>query len=494
MLSFTAPVICREYRVELTYVHHTRTGFGLENRYGKDMGIRMGSRKITAANFKKTWYYLKKNGLGAAFCAARERLSDQSTTKYCYKEPEKEILEAQRQKVFENPITFSILVPMYQTPPEYLRALMESVVAQTYSHWELILADAGCREPEKVKELIDSFQDTRIRHIPLAENEGISGNSNQALKHATGDYIGLLDHDDLLTKDALFENACRIEEAAKKGIQLQLIYSDEDKCDGRGERFYEVYRKKDFNLDMLLSNNYICHFLVLKAEMMQKLKFRCNFDGSQDYDLVLRGVAESLSREEQIAHISRVLYHWRCHEASTAVNPQSKQYAYEAGRRAVEDFLQCRGWKGQVVPLKHLGFFRVEYKPDIFTARQDVGIIGGRLLGKGNKITGGIYEPDGSCPYKGLMDGYSGYMHQAALHQNAAAVDLRCMKIRQELHGLFEEIIGVKYQESETDGYFDYRKLPENTNYTELSLRLCEAAFSRGYRIVWLPELKTKIK
>lgn len=452
--------------------------------------------KVNLANLKKTYYYLKKNGVSAAFSAVRERLQKNPYEEYRYEELTEQELSTQRKQEFLNPVTFSILVPAYNPAPEYLSALLDSVQAQTYPHWELVLADASTdtQVEETVRRFCKETEEKRIRYIRLSSNEGISENSNQGLKAVTGEYTALLDHDDLLTPDALYENAIRILQGREHSAEPQILYSDEDKCDEKGETYYEVYYKKDFNLDLLLSNNYICHFLVMKTEMMQKLQFRCNFDGSQDYDLLLRGVAEILPDEGKIVHIPRVLYHWRCHSGSTAVNPQSKRYAYEAGSRALEDFIRVQGWKGRVTFTKHLGFFKIVYEPDLFTVRKDAGVVGGRLLDRRGRIAGGIYNENGVCPYAGLAADFSGYMHQAALTQDAWEVDVRCMKVRPELQGLFREITGVMYREDEETGCFDSRLLDKDTDVRRLGADFCKAVREAGYRILWEPSLTKKLK
>ena len=469
--------------------------------------------KASVANLKKTYYYLKKNGLKAALFAVRERMQKSPYDDYRYIRPDEAVLAKQRQEslTFKNPITISLLVPAYNTDPVYLQELLDSVYAQSYPYWELIIADAStdcdseASVAQVVKEYIAEKEETRIRYIRLEKNGGISENSNQALKHATGEYTGLLDHDDLLTPDALYENAIRIMEACQNiadnaetaihDAEPLLLYSDEDKCDENGANYYEVYKKKDFNLDLLLSNNYICHFTVMKTDLMQKLQFRCNFDGSQDYDLILRGVSEILPNEQKIIHIPKVLYHWRCHSGSTAVNPQSKRYAYEAGKRALEDFLMVQGWRGNVEHTRHLGFFRINYEPDIFEARTDVGVVGGKLLNSRNKITGGIYNQDGQCPYEGLDAGFSGYMHQASLQQDAEVVDIRCIRVRTELQEIFEKVTGVSYVKNAETGHFDSDILPEDTDWISISQSFCKAIKEQNFRIVWDPEQKaTKIK
>lgn len=435
-----------------------------------------------AANVKKTIYYLKKNGIKDTFYAVYERLQK--------KEPEEAFREisakeeaSQRETVWDKPVKISIVVPVYHTNRAYYKAMIESVLSQTYPFFELILADAGAED--ELKQIVEQYKDSRIIYKILEENSGISKNTNAALKWVTGEYVGLLDHDDLLTKDALYEMACKIHQG-KQGVEKWMLYSDEDKCDEKASRFYETHHKQEFNLDLLLSNNYICHFLVMKTELMQKLQFRCNFDGSQDYDLVLRGVSELFATPEAICHIPKVLYHWRCHNDSTAANPQSKRYAYEAGKRAVEDFLKVHQWHAFVSHLKHLGFYHVEYEPNVFTSREDVGVLGAKILGKNRKIKFG--------PYAGLHQNFSGYMHKASLQQDVNMMDIRGMIIREELIPLFKEVIGYEYRIDSKTGCFDYSELPKDYNYELNSQKFSQAVLQAGYRILWDPQFTIKIK
>ena len=170
-------------------------------------------------------------------------------------------LDAQRRRSWPEPVLFSIAVPAYETDPVYLKELLDSLQEQTYPCWELILADAGTGD--SVRKAAEARADERIRYIRLASNDGIAGNTNAAIELAQGAYIGLLDHDDILTRDALYEMACALEKQEQNGIHPVFLYSDEDKCDGEAQNTYEPHRKTDFNLDLLLSNNYICHFLVM---------------------------------------------------------------------------------------------------------------------------------------------------------------------------------------------------------------------------------------
>lgn len=441
--------------------------------------------KINIANVKKTIYYLKRNGIKNTWYAAKERMEKTANQGYRYVEPGEE--ELQRQRITDPGYTgkISILVPTYHTPPQYLCEMIDSVLAQTYPHWELILADAS--EDDSVARIVESYMDGRIRYISLEENLGIAQNTNYALQYATGEYIGLLDHDDLLTPDALYEMAMEIGRGAK------FLYSDEDKCNEDRTEYFDANFKQNFNLNLLLSNNYICHFMVMESSLMKKLGFRPEYDGAQDYDLVLRGAEALAGQEKRIVHIPKVLYHWRCHGGSTAENPQSKQYAYEAGRRALQDYADRQGWKAQAEHLKHLGFYRLRYQEDIFEYRQKLGAVGGRVLVKG-KIQGGRMTENGEVLYQGLPAAYSGYMHRAVLTQNAEALDIRCIRVRKECVPLFEKITGVTYEENTRTSLFEAKRMPKDTDWTGLNLRLGKALKEAGYQLMYDPEITVRWK
>ena len=460
------------------------------------------------ANLKKTLYYLQRNGLRETWNSVRERLTE--TDRYFYVPCSEEELERQSDRKWDAPMTFSIVVPLYRTPESYLHRMITSVIAQSYPHWELILADAT--EDRSVEETLknqgfltvqrkDSREvvaaDPRIRYVHLTENAGIAANTNQALPYAKGKYIGLLDHDDVLTPDALYEMADAITKANDRGVSVAFAYSDEDKCDGEETKYYDPNHKEDFNYDLILSNNYICHFLVMDAELMKRLQFRPECDGAQDYDLVLRAVAEVLATdgvagEERILHIPKVLYHWRCHEASTAANPHSKKYAYEAGLRALQDHAAERGIPAEAVETRHVGFYRLQYK-DVLQDRPDVAAVGGRVLSgkRHGSIAGGRMTADGKVFYEGLPDGFGGYLHRAELSQDAEALDLRCLRIRSDYKELFEKIVGVPYRETVRDPgqqpVFDTVLLPAGADIRQLSLQLSEALRRQG-RLLYLPE------
>ncbi|MBQ7955145.1 MAG: glycosyltransferase [Lachnospiraceae bacterium] len=443
--------------------------------------------RISVANLKKTIYYLKRNGLRDTYLAALERLQEKDKNPWVYQPLSEAEAEAQRQKKWADGFSckFSIIVPTYKTPAVFLRAMIDSVLEQTYPLFELILADAS--GDDSVKNEVDKYSDERIVYLPLAENDGISSNTNAGLRIATGDYIGLLDHDDVLTKDALYEMACGIERAFLNGYSAEILYSDEDKCDETGENYYEPHLKIKFNLDLILSNNYFCHFLVMKSSLMKKVGFRKEFDGAQDFDLVLQGIAQLMGNQDWetgVIHVPKVLYHWRCHSGSTAVNPQSKMYAYEAGGRAIESFLTKVKWQAKVQPLKHLGFYTVRYEPDVFSVRKEVGVVGGPVYGKGNKITGAIYCEDGTEPYKGLKKGFSGYMHRAVLWQEAYAVDIRNVKVRKELQGIYEEVTGISYERNLSG----HKLSGQSCDWKKISLDFAKKVREQGYIILWDPK------
>lgn len=449
---------------------------------------------VKISNLKKTLRYLKKNGIRQAYYAMKERVQTEIAADYAYEQPGASVLREQMKEGKNFSVKFSILVPAFETKEEYLKAMIDSVLSQTYGNFELILADASATD--QVEKVVNTYRDKRIMYRRLKQNAGISSNTNQALMYATGDYAGLLDHDDVLTPDALYEMAACIEKYEKDNIQLQMLYSDEDKCDGEQQRYYEVNRKPEFNLDLILSNNYICHFLVMKRQLMQELGFRSVCDGAQDYDIVLRAVNVMLGKDKRrttkveipVVHIARVLYHWRCHEQSTAENPASKQYAYDAGKRAVEDFLRARGWKGSVKHLRHLGFYRIEYQPDLLVNRPDTAVVGGKLIDRNNKITGGIYTAEGQPLYQGLHKEYSGYMHRAVLQQEAEMIDIRCMKVSREAETVLEEMLGLPYLQHPGNGRFDWQDcLNDGVDFEDLSRRFCERIRQMGYRIVWDP-------
>ena len=222
---------------------------------------------------------------------------------------------------------FSIVVPLYKTPVPFLQAMVRSVLEQIYPSWELILLNAS-PEDRALAAALDTLDDERIRIVTLEGNEGIAGNTNVGIEAAQGDFVVFFDHDDTLDRFALYEYAKRIAADAS----IDALYCDEDFLNEAGE-FVAPHFKSDFNLDLLRSHNYITHLLAVKAAYAKELKLRSAFDGAQDYDFLLRLV----ERTQHIAHVGQVLYHWRISDTSTAKSAGNKNYADDAGRRALQE-------------------------------------------------------------------------------------------------------------------------------------------------------------
>lgn len=320
------------------------------------MQMEQRNEQETRNVFVKTIRYLKKNGVKK--CAYKIYRKLFRLEKIGYEKWRKETAVSPAERERQRGVSFpwmpkiSLAVPLYRTPETYLRDLISSVLAQTYENWELCLADgsgeAAAEEGERsgsgnrealVREI--GRGDDRIRYQKLERNEGIAGNTNRALAMASGEFVGLLDHDDTLDPSALFEVAACLHENRR----AELIYSDEDKMDGEGRHYREPHFKPDFNLDLLRTVNYICHFTVIKKTLLERCGgFREGYDGAQDYDLILRCCEQA----EEIRHIPKILYHWRCHENSTSANPESKRYAFEAGKRALLSHYERLGLSAEV--------------------------------------------------------------------------------------------------------------------------------------------------
>lgn len=270
--------------------------------------------------------------------------------------PDKEELAAQTKNVFLYQPLISIVVPLYRTPLEYLKELVASLEDQTYRRWELCLSD-GSGEDSPLTGYLEELQrkESRIKVVSSDCPLGISENTNAALGIASGDFVAFADHDDLLEAFALYECVKTIH----KYSNAELIYSDEDKVSMNGKEFFQPHFKSDFNIDLLCSMNYFCHLVMVKKELLQKVGgLDSAYDGAQDYDFVLRCVEQAA----EICHVPKVLYHWRAHKDSTAENPESKRYAFEAGKRAVQAHYDRRGILAQVLMGEYPGLYRTIYQ------------------------------------------------------------------------------------------------------------------------------------
>ncbi len=331
---------------------------------GKEIKEKLSLTKIKKQGGKKSILdksvqYFKSYGLKSFVIKVKNKLKEK---KVPYDEwrlmvmPKAEELERQRNEKLETMPKFSIVVPLYRTNENFLKEMIESVQAQTYANWELCLAD-GSGEGYDLEKIVAGFSatDSRVKYKNLKDNLGIAGNTNAALDMAEGDYIVLLDHDDLLTPDALYECAL----AVNNNENCEVIYSDEDKVDEAGKHYSEPHFKPDFNIDLLRNVNYICHLFVVKREIVTGINgFKSEYDGAQDYDFIFR----CIEKAEKVIHIPKVLYHWRISGASTAMDPESKLYAFKAGARAITDHCSRMGLKVHVLEGLVPGYYRTVFE------------------------------------------------------------------------------------------------------------------------------------
>ncbi|EOT42440.1 glycosyltransferase [Enterococcus columbae] len=250
----------------------------------------------------------------------------------------------------------SIAVPVYNVEEKWLRVCVDSLKNQFYSNWELCIADDASTQTY-IRPLLESMmaEDERIKVVFREENGHISEATNSALGIATGEYIGFMDNDDELAPHALYE----VVKALNLDQSIDFIYTDEDKITTRGKRF-DPFFKPEWNQTLLMGHNYITHFVVVKRELVlnQVGGLRKEYNGSQDYDFVLRATQAA----HKIHHIPKILYHWRTVETSTALDPQTKEYAYIAGKNALIDTLKREGIRGNVTMTKNYGAYKVDYE------------------------------------------------------------------------------------------------------------------------------------
>ncbi len=310
---------------------------------------------------RKGWGYLRRKGVRAFFQRVSDVLFGSETVSYDkwrrrYGVTKRELSE-QRVTHFAFEPKISIVVPLYRTPEDFLRQMVSSVKSQTYRNWELVLSDGSGTDQltPLLQEL--SSKDDRIRVLP---NEGrrlsIAENTNAAVSAATGEYFIFGDHDDLFSPDALFSCV----QVLNDRPETELIYSDEDKVDAKGKRYFEPHFKPDYSPDLLTSMNYFCHLVLVKRQLFLKAgSFDPAFDGAQDYDFVLRCTEQT--DPEKIVHIPKILYHWRSYGDSTSENPESKRYAFEAGQRAVASHFERLGIDAVVTEGVYPGLYDTTY-------------------------------------------------------------------------------------------------------------------------------------
>ncbi|MBD1938823.1 glycosyltransferase family 2 protein [Microcoleus sp. FACHB-68] len=319
-----------------------------------------GTRHTLSKVFKKLYLKLDTTPPAVIEAAPAMATNDDPYARWLNKHyPRKADLRkmAETLEIFPYKPVISVIMPVFNTPERFLKEAIESVIHQVYPYWELCIADDASTELY-VKSILKEYaeKDSRIKVLFRSENGHIARASNSALEIATGEFVALLDHDDLLTPDALYEVALLL----NRHPEADMIYSDEDKID-EGNCLKDPFFKPDWCPDSFLSRMYTCHLGTYRRSILNEIGgFRAGYEGSQDYDLVLRFTEKT----EQIFHISKILYHWRVHPESTATGTASvKSYAYEAAEKAIAEAIHRRGEKGRIAGVTdYLGHYTVRYE------------------------------------------------------------------------------------------------------------------------------------
>ena len=415
--------------------------------------------------------------------------------KYVYQEPEASVLLNQRAvwdrikggekpedalgasasvlKVHHVPL-ISVIVTTYEPVIRYFEQTLISILSQTYGGYELIIADTSLSSG--VRDTLDHYRDERIRYYSVPGNRGEASLINDAAHLAAGNYLCTVEVGDLLTKDALYEVfLCIMRTGA------EILYTDEDHCDAAGKRFDRPNRKPDFNKDYLLSNNYMQRLLVIRRELFLALRLRDSFDGALTYDLVLR------APKSAVRHVPMILYHRSSASEDAKMASREPDADIAAEKAALEDYFRVRSIRAVVNYTGRKGIYRIRYNPNIFACRSDVGILGGRVLSRTHKVVGGMFDSQSRVMYEGWDEAEGGPMSRALTVQNAFAVDARCMQVRPDLRGLYEEIV----EKPESEPYTDWRKDPQELR--RRSILFCARVRELGYLIVWDPSYITVV-
>lgn len=326
----------------------------------------LSGKEDLATICKKSMLYLKRKGLRQFTRRVSDVLLGSDSISYerwrrKYGTKPSELVR-QREVKFAYAPKISIVIPLYRTPEHFLREVIRSVEEQTYPNWELVLSD-GSGEHSPLDGFLDELEHAyakKAEKLKIVRNKKqlrIAENTNAALAEATGDFIAFGDHDDLFAPDALYECVKILQEKP----ETALLYTDEDKVDGKGKKYFQPHFKSDYNPDLLCSMNYFCHLVVVKRELLDAAgTLDPAYDGAQDYDFVLRCTEHT--KPEQIVHIPKILYHWRTHQDSTAENPESKRYAFTAGCRAVQAHYDRLGIRATVHEGAYPGLYETDYE------------------------------------------------------------------------------------------------------------------------------------
>ena len=401
---------------------------------------------------------------------------------YSYKDPQEDVLlmqETVSERMMEGeepsvvlgssvflregalPPFFSIFITVREPDLRLFRATLTSVLQQTYGSFELYILDHGISD--QVRDVIGWYREKRLHYLDVSDGNGPMGMYNRAAAQAEGDYILRIECGDLLTKDALFEAALAIMQT-----DAEILYADEDKRDARGKHFSDPWFKPDFSIDYLYAVDYMSRILIVRRSLFLALRFRDGYEEAPEYDFILR------APKSGIHHIPRVL----CHVYQKG-NPPADQI--DCRKRALEDYFRVRNTRAAVRPSRLAGIMEIEYIPDVFAARPMVGIVGGKVLDEKHRIIGGMLDERGNLLFAGWDEAEEGPRMIAQTTRNAWSVDVRCMKIRPELQGLYQEVFGCSYE-----GHI----MHSGDQLGVLSREFCARVREMGYTIIWNPTLK----
>ena len=442
---------------------------------------------------KKMVKYARAKGLMPLIIKLRERLKYKlEAMAYTKKNilTNKELKE-QKQVRYKNKTIISICVPLYNTKKEFLQDMLDSVINQSYPYWELCLADGSTKDYAYIEAIVKGIGDCRIKYKKLVTNLGLVGNSNEAVSMATGEYIALLDHDDILSKDALYQ--------VKKEIDMgaDYIYSDEASFIKSIYKPSIIHFKPDYSIFNLRGNNYICHLSVFtKSNFKAVGGFRQGFDGSQDHDLILRLCEVS----KKIVHIPKVLYYWRMHEDSVAMDISAKNYCLTTGVRAVQSHLDRNLLLAEAdLAVENAAVYKVRYKTNIkptiinnienikgvtseyiIVAKSELTVTAKALneicqvLNQENVgIVGGMVVKDGRIKHSYLKKKGSKYI---AEYENAYAISegyMKRLKYVSACDALPYQFFGIRKSVLESMGYFN-DELWEDKKVIDMCKRLKE--------------------
>ena len=300
---------------------------------GKTSGYGYQAKRIVGRGIN----YIKRNGLFSAF----RRMADKSEKNRIYNSWRNDNPASLNtdEKVLDCGIKFSIVTPLYKTDRKFLQDLMDSWMNQTYQNFEICFADAS--DDDEFESYVKNIINDKVKYKRLSENKGISLNTNEAIDLADGDFIVFCDHDDLVEPDVLYLMAKEIYEDP----ETDFIYTNQDKIDSVGKKYYDPFFKPDFDDVLLCSTNYICHLHTVRKSLLDEIGYLvADFDGSQDYEVTLR-ICE---KARKIKAIKSMAYHWRINGNSTADEGDQKMYAYDAGKKAIEEHYKRLGIEASV--------------------------------------------------------------------------------------------------------------------------------------------------